>query len=900
MNTPEEHPLPEKMTRYFHASIITVVAFIVHEAIVALAGNVPPFFTLYPGVIIVALTAGFGPGLFAALLSSLLSYYYLFDPRHEFSIFSASDIISLGFFVGNCILITWLASVYIRARDKAAEYDRDAALRESEERLQEALIASHSFAFEWDPVEDRVLRSESCGQVLGLSGDEAKNDLGRRHFERIHPEDRDHFVQLLHSLKPGHETYHTEYRITRGDGDAAVLEEVGKGLFNEDGSLRRLVGTATDITGRKRAEEVQARLAAIVESSGNAIISKDLDGTIRSWNKGAEQMFGYSEEAALGQPITVLLPPSSIDEEKSVMERLRHRNQVERFDTVQLTKEGRKIDVSVTVSPVKDANGTLIGASTIITDITDRKRAEEELSLARFEAESRAKELEALMDAVPVGVLLTRDAEGREVSGNRAAHELLRVPMHVTNLSKKEPDPGRQRAFSLLKDGVEVPPEDMALHRAARGEDMKNWSADVRFDNGEVRHLLLNATPLRDEDGRPHGAIGAFIDVTDRQRAEEALKEADRRKDDFLVTLAHELRNPMAAISAAGMVLSRPDTSPDKAQFAREALRQRVSQLGRLIEDLLDVSRIVRGRVELHRENLDLESVIARAVESSRGDFDEKSQQLTVRILDALPVFGDSIRLEQVVTNLLTNASRYSPPGKETSLTAFRDGSEAVIQVRDQGDGIPASLLPRIFEAFRRGEDSIARTKGGLGLGLTIVKNLCEMHNGRISVKSRGENMGSEFEVRLPIGEAYTQAVFTPAVEGRGQHAFRILVVEDHADTALLTAAALEGEGHTVFISGDGPAAVRMALELNPDVILLDIGLPGMNGYEVAEALRNGGLRDALIIAVTGYGQERDVRKALDAGIDHHLLKPVDFDKLRAFLGRFREKQSAAESRFDA
>lgn len=872
--------------RYALALIAMEVALLARIAIGQAVGEVSPFLTFYPAVMFVALLWGFWPAIFATVIAAALCDYWLLSPEGV----GTANTVTLGLFIINCVLITFIADFYTKARTRAESHQKDIVLKESNERLQQALGVSRSFTFDWETASDRVLRSDSCALILRLSGDEAIRDSGQNYFRRVHPEDRARFVGLLQDLRPGKDSYHTQYRLYRPDGSMAILEEVGRGSFDESGSLQRLIGTTTDITERKQAEETTARLAAIVESSTSAIISMSLDVIIESWNKGAERMFGYTAEEIIGKPLTILIPANRRQEEETFLELLRQGKSVEHFDTLRLTKDGREVNVSVFISPVRDEQGNIIGASKILSDVSERKRSEKELQNARSNAEHRANELEALMDAVPVGVMITHDADGRHISGNRRAHELLRTPLDESNISKAAPDPDKVRTYRPMRDGVEVPSKDLPIQRAAGGEEVRDWACDLHFDDGEVRHIIINATTLRNQEGQPRGAIAAFMDVTDRQRAEEALKEADRKKDEFLAVLAHELRNPMAAISVAAGILSRPNIGQDKVQLAKDALKQRVSQLGRLIEDLLDISRISRGKIELHRENLDLESVITRAVETSKGLFDDKAQQLKVHILDPLPVFGDPVRLEQIVTNLLTNASRYSHNGAEVSLSAFRDEREAVIQVRDNGIGIPANLLPNIFNPFTQAESSLARTQGGLGLGLTIVKNLSEMHNGSVSAKSDGENRGSEFEVRLPIGEPHPDAApeIADGVPGRS---FRILLVEDHPDTALMGATVLELEGHSVVIASDGPSAVKKALEIKPDIILLDIGLPGLSGYEVAEAVRGAGLTEPLIVAVTGYGQERDIRRAREAGIDHHLLKPIEYEKLGHLLAGWTAEQ---------
>ena len=491
-------------------------------------------------------------------------------------------------------------------------------------------------------------------------------------------------------------------------------------------------------------------------------------------------------------------------------------------------------------------------------------------AIARRRAEDAEERLRALMNHSPSLVSL-KDELGRYVYLNDAYEQQFATAKNW--FGKTDFDLWPKESAEMFQS------HDAEVLQSGRTKQFLEDSTDLK---GNRYCWLCYKFPFTDSRGRRYVG-GISIDATARVCAEEALKEADRRKDEFLAVLAHELRNPMAAINAAGNLLCRPGIDGHKAEIAKEALQRRIGQMARLVDDLLDVSRITRGRIELAREHLDLESVITQATEAARGYFEEREQELVVRITDSLPVFGDPMRLEQVITNLLTNASRYSERGQRATLSAFRQGGSAVVRMEDAGIGIARELLPRIFEPFAQAENTMARTRGGLGLGLTIVKTLCEMHGGNVSVTSEGEGKGSCFEVRLPLREGYglmkAERAAPPRVES-----LSVLLVEDHADTALMQAAMLELEGHTVDIASDGFAAVDKALAIKPDVIILDIGLPGLDGYQVAKRLRKAGLADTLLIAATGYGQERDVRRAHEAGIDHHLLKPIDYEKLAALM----------------
>lgn len=376
--------------------------------------------------------------------------------------------------------------------------------------------------------------------------------------------------------------------------------------------------------------------------------------------------------------------------------------------------------------------------------------------------------------------------------------------------------------------------------------------------------------------------------LAEREEQTRALREADRHKDEFLAMLAHELRNPLAAVNNAVTVLK---LSPDEGSrnWASDVVERQVRQLARLVDDLLDVSRITSGKIRLRKEHVDASTVLDQAVESARPLIDERRHTLTVSVeRGELPLYADATRVGQIVLNLLTNAAKYTEDGGNIQLAARRDGPRVAVSVRDNGMGIPPEKLPEMFRLFTQSDRSLARSEGGLGIGLTIVQKLAEMHGGSVEARSDGPGRGSEFVVRLPLArepEAARPAVRRgPLTPGKGS---RILVVDDSVDTALGMVRLLKMLGNEVTAAHSGPEALEAARTFRPDFVLLDIGLPGMDGYQVASALREEEAHaGTVIIAVSGYGQEEDRRRSQAAGFDHHLVKPVDFDSLLSLLGR--------------
>jgi signal transduction histidine kinase/DNA-binding response OmpR family regulator len=380
----------------------------------------------------------------------------------------------------------------------------------------------------------------------------------------------------------------------------------------------------------------------------------------------------------------------------------------------------------------------------------------------------------------------------------------------------------------------------------------------------------------------------------DNARLYRDLQEADRRKDEFLAMLAHELRNPLAPLRNALQILRLPEVGAAEAERALAMMDRQVQHLVRMVDDLLDVSRLLRGKVRLRLEPVSLGEALARAVETAQPVIDARGHQLTVELPEE-PVYleGDLVRLAQVFANLLHNAAKYSEKAGPIAVSAAREGEWAVVRVRDQGVGIEAGLLPRVFDLFVQADASAARSQGGLGIGLTLVKRLVEMHGGAVSAWSAGPGRGAEFTVRLPAlaasacGPAGREECERPTngTGAEGRAARRVLVVDDNVDAAESLALVLRAAGHRVWTAHSGPAALQAAPEVRPEAVVLDIGLPGMDGYEVARRLR-GEASGPLLVALTGYGQDDDRRRSREAGFHHHLVKPVDPEELERLLAQ--------------
>ncbi len=498
-------------------------------------------------------------------------------------------------------------------------------------------------------------------------------------------------------------------------------------------------------------------------------------------------------------------------------------------------------------------------------DLSDPKRAENDLR----QSEER---LRLLIGSVQDYAIFMLDPDGRIVSWNTGAERIKGY--------RAEEIIGRHFSCFYPPEVVAQGKPEWELRTAVEQGSVEDEGWRVRKDGGRFWASIV-ITALFDKEGRLRGFGKVTRDLTERRKIEELL-EADRQKDRFLAVLAHELRNPLAPIWNALHLMKQPAASAQDLARAREIAERQMRRLTRLLDDLLDVARLRQGRVELRREVLDIAAVIRASLDTVQPLLLERRHRLTSAIAgESLPVNGDPMRLEQVLTNLLVNAAKYTDPGGEIFVTAQREVSDVVIRVRDTGIGIDSILLPRIFDLFVQAHRRLDRSTGGVGVGLALVKSLVEFHGGSVSVFSAGPGKGSEFIVRLPAVEKASRNVGTAQDDSgpkpAGRPALRVLIADDNVDQADGLALLLQMEGDDVRISYDGPGVLEAARSFRPQVVLLDIGMPGLDGYEVARRLRKSPeARRALLVAMTGWGQEEDLRRSREAGFDHHLTKPFE------------------------
>jgi PAS domain S-box-containing protein len=530
--------------------------------------------------------------------------------------------------------------------------------------------------------------------------------------------------------------------LRRPDGREIPIDNSAAPIRSPSGELFGVVVVFRDVSAQRRAQHERAWLAEIVQSSHDPIVSKTLDGQITSWNQAAVRLFGYPPEEAIGQPITLIIPPELREQEAELLARLRAGERIENFETVRVTRDGRRVEVALTVSPIRDEAGYIVGASKIARDISDRKR-----------------------------------------------HE-------------------------------------------------------------------------------------------------RALQEADRQKDEFLATLSHELRNPLGPIRSAAHVLCRVEHKDPTLRTACDIIDRQLRQLTRLIDDLLDVSRVTTGGVHLVREEVDLSALLNTMATSLQPAFSAAGQSFELS-LPPEPLFtrGDRTRLMQVFANLLTNANKYTPDGGRIEVRGFREDTSVVVSIRDTGIGISDTMLEKIFDLFAQVDRSPQHTRGGLGIGLALAKRLVELHGGRIEAHSDGHGRGAEFLVRFPAADPPERQDGPATPSALPQVTRKVLIVDDNVDAAVSLSILLHGLGHDTRVAHDGVAAIELAEAFRPEVMILDIGMPGMDGYETARRIRQQPWSTAtLLVALTGWGQTSDREDAASAGFHAHVVKPADLQVLQELI----------------
>jgi PAS domain S-box-containing protein len=797
---------------------------------------------------------------------------------------------------------------------------------------------------------DGIITSWNQGaeHIFGYTAEEA---IGQPVLMLIPEDHRDEEPAILARLRKGDRIEHYETVRVRKDGTLVDISLTVSPIRKPDGTIIGASKIARDITERKRVETQRLQVASIVENSDDAIISKNLDGVILSWNQGAERLYGYTAEEVIGQPVTMLIPEGLPDEEPRILGQIRRGERVDHYETVRVRKDGTHVEVSLTVSPVKDADGRIIGASKIARDITARKSAEKQL-----------REQSEIIEAV--------NRVGQAVAGELDQHKLVQAVTdaateitgaHFGSFFYNVLD--ERGASYMLYTLSGVPREAFEHFPMPRATDLFGPTfrgegailiADVRKDprygknspyfgmpEGHLPVVSYLAVPVISRSGEVYGGLffgdpkeGVFTerasriveglaaqaavamdnarlyDAAQRARAEaeqvaeekERLyvdaQESSRLKDEFLATVSHELRTPLTAILGWAHMLRMGQFNDESALKAFETIERNARAQAQLIDDLLDVSRIITGKLRIDVRPIDPNSFIEAAIESVRPAAEAKGVRVQ-KIVDTgvVTVSGDPVRLQQVVWNLLSNAIKFTPRGGSVQVRLERINSHIEIGVSDSGAGIAQEFLPYVFDRFRQADQRTTRRHGGLGLGLAIVRHLVELHGGTVRAESRGKGEGATFTVMLPVAPVYQNA----AQEGRVHPAARdtlpsydcpdrldglkILVVDDEPDTRDLLKVGLGQCGAAVTVVGSASEALEAMSRAVPDLLISDIGMPEQDGYELIRRVRelpSAGGGKVPAIALTAYARVEDRMHALRAGYQMHVPKPVELAELVA------------------
>jgi PAS domain S-box-containing protein len=704
--------------------------------------------------------------------------------------------------------------------------------------------------------------------------------VGRNMLELIPGVEESPFFAVYRRCMEERTPQRVESKFTFADGSSAwyeaKAEPVSEGIFV----------LSQDITARKTAEEELRKalgeaeegrrtLQALMDHVPEGITIADEQGvTIRMVSRFGQELLGSPHDqlpaAEVARRWTVYHPDGKTvmaPDDLPLTRAVRRGEVVRDAELVQVNAQGQRLHLLCNAAPIHDGRGRIVGAVVAWRDISDRKQAEEALR----ESERRYR---AIGESIDYGVWVCAP-DGKNIYASESFLRLVGLT---------------QQQCSDFGWGDVLHPDDAERTIAAWKECVRTggaWDIEHRFRgvDGKWHPILARGVPVRNERGEITSWAGINLDIGRLKEAEEALREADRRKDEFLAVLSHELRNPLTPIRNSVFMLEHAPPGGEQARRAHQIIDRQSAHLARLVDDLLDLNRINRGKVELHRERFDLAELVQRTIEDHRASFLDRGVGLDLTIAGApLWLEADPTRIAQVVGNLLGNAGKFTPRGGSVHVAVHGDASQAVLRVRDTGAGIAPDLLRTIFEPFTQAEQSIARSLGGLGLGLALVKGFVEMHGGAVSAASAGPGRGAEFVVRLPLLERVVLDESRAAVAA-APRTLGVLVIEDNRDAAESLRGVLELLGHEAQLASDGTAGIAAARAMRPDLVLCDIGLPDMSGYAVARELRaDPQLAACRLVALTGYAQPEDLVKAREAGFDRHLAKPPSLDRLRELL----------------
>jgi PAS domain S-box-containing protein len=761
-------------------------------------------------------------------------------------------------------------------RNISARKETERKLCEAEERMRLATQAAGVFAWDIDLLAGTIKYSENMAQLFGYETLPEKFFSVAGATAVIHPDDRQGVIQA--SLPAFEQTgaFSAECRAEAADGRYVWVHCHGTVVRDAHGNPARFVGIVQNIEDRKRAEQAlqasQERLSRAIQIETVGVIFFRTDGRITDANDAFLHMSGYSRgDLEIGLVRwDRLTPPEWMPQSLRAIEEFEMMGRTIPYEKEYIRKDGSRWWALFAATRIEADEGV-----EFIIDITESKLAEVKLR----ESEERFR---SIADSSPVMIWVT-DAAGRIEFVNRSYLDFFGIT--------------RERAAQLGWSEI-VHSDDReyleAFSAALCDRQPLHARARVKRHDHQWRWIESRGNPRLGPAGEVTGYVGSSADITELIKSQEAMREADRRKDEFLATLAHELRNPLAPIRNSLQILRLTGDSKPATEQVYEMMERQVNQMVRLVDDLLEISRITRGQIELRKERVSLTAVIQSAVEVSKPLLEDACHHLAISLPpEPLTFEADPVRLEQIISNLLNNAAKYTNPAGRIWLTAQREKNNVVISVRDSGIGILPDMLPRIFEMFMQVEHSASRTQGGLGIGLTLVRSLVEMHGGQVEARSEGPGKGSEFIVRLPLDDNPQTEMVRDNMRHSGQlSSRRVLVVDDNRDAADSLGKLLNLAGAEARAVYNGFSALELLPTYQPAVLLVDIGMPDMDGYELARRVRQlPECGDLTLIALTGWGQAEDRQRSQAAGFDFHLTKPADFNTLQMLLDSLQDPQ---------
>jgi PAS domain S-box-containing protein len=987
-----------------------------------------PFITLYGAAAIAVWYSRWRLAAAASLLGYLAAHYLFISPDNTAAFTVGSEIAALSAYVLSCGMIIYFGERMHRSSDQVLRLFKSANFLEDTLAKEKELLATTLAS-----IGDAVIVTDAQGNITSINS-EAERLIGWKNSEVIQKPLSDVFrIMDEYSRRPAENPVERALReggvvglanhtvLISRDGREIPIDDSAAPIRKHDGPVLGVALVFRDVTEQRAAQQAQARLAAIVEFSGDAIITKNLGGFIQTWNIGAEHLFGYTAEEAKGKHITILFPKDRLQEEDAILERLRRGKTVEHLETIRVAKDGRKIPVSVSISPLKDSDGHVTGASKIIHDVTE--------IVAARDALIREKELvQTTLASIGDGVIVTdvnsrvtflnpeaerltgwtnenaagrplsvvfrivnertrhvaenpvekvirlgtivglanhtmllredgaefliddsaapvRDRAGdslfgvvlvfRDVTEQRKAHEAREQLAAIVDYSGEaiatknldgiiqtwnasaerlfgyRPDEIIGKPVTLIVPNDRLWEEDQILARLRRGLPAEHLETIRIKKDGTPIEVSVTVSPLKDPDGEVIGASKLIQDITERKRLERERQElltreqllriqaetGGRMKDEFLATVSHELRTPLNAILGWATMLSKRDLDANITTRGLESIERNAKAQAQLIEDLLDVSRIISGKVHLDVRPVFLSAIVEEALDAVRPAAEAKSIRLDVNIDPAADhLRADPARLQQVIWNLLSNSIKFTPSGGSVKLASKRIDAMAEISVTDTGEGIKPEFLPYVFDRFQQGDSSSTRRHGGLGLGLAITRHLVEMHGGTIEAESDGQGHGATFTIKLPIpaitGEAFVMRPLTADHKQTseltisdyfGLKGINVLAVDDSKDTRELLSAVLESCGAKVATASSVGEALELFSVWKPHILVCDIGLPEEDGYALIKSIRqlppeDG--RDTPAIALTGYVRVEDRLQALRAGYQMFVPKPIEATEL--------------------